>query len=108
MDVERDGGGLEGRVLFLAGPNQLRIEVGIVVQFLARLYLRDGLDVIVDLVRRQRWIGLGRYKSDGRIVDALLAGVFVAVNRTLLRVPRSAILPFSPCHGSVSLSPTRE
>ena len=68
----------------------------IVVQIFAGLYVGNGLDVVVDFVRRKRRIGLRRDQANWRIVNALLVFVLVPLNRPLLRVPGFAFatLPF--------------
>jgi hypothetical protein len=57
MDVERDGRDFERGVLFLSGPDELGIEMGV---------------VFVGSVGRSRRIGLRGDEADGRIVYALL------------------------------------
>jgi len=59
VHMKRNGRCFEGRVLLLARPDQLRIKMRIVIQVFARFYRRDWLNVVVDLVGRERWIGLG-------------------------------------------------
>lgn len=81
--VHVQGGGvhLKGAVLLFARPDELRREVGVVVERLAQG--GHGLDVIVSLVRGQVGIGLRVHQADGRIVDALLAGMLVGLDRAL-------------------------
>src|SRR5271157_1332592 len=86
VDVQRGGGHLERGMLLLARPDQLRIEMRIVVQIFARLYGRDGLNVVVDFVGGKERIGLRRHQTDGRIVDSLLVLVLVTINRTFRRL----------------------
>jgi len=42
VDVEGDGGDFEGGVLFFSGPNELGIEMRIVIELLAGLDARNG------------------------------------------------------------------
>jgi len=65
VDVQGDGGHLEGGVLGLAGPLQLRVEVGVV---------GVGLPARVG-------VGLRRDQADGRVVEPLLVGVLVGLYR---------------------------
>ena len=65
VDVEGDGGNFEGGVFFFAGPDELRVEVGIIGVGLAGC---DGR------------IGLGSDEADGRIVDAGFGFVVVLLD----------------------------
>src|SRR5204863_5470 len=103
VDVKGDGRNLKRGVLFFPGPNQLRVEVRIVIEFLAGLYARDRLNVVVNLVSGERRVSFRRDQTNRRIVDALLATVFVPVNRPLLRVCISAVFPFSSRHPALPL-----
>src|SRR5579872_1181877 len=70
----------------------------IVVQTLFRLYSGDRLDVIVNFVRGKQRVGFRRDESDWRIIDALLVGVFVSLDRPLPRMSIAAVFPFSSRH----------
>ncbi len=102
VDVEGNGGHLERRVLFLPSPDKLRVKMRVIAQFFARLYVRDGLDVIVNFVSWQRWVGLGRDEANWRIVDTFLVRMLVAVNRALLCVRISAVGALPSRHWSLS------
>ena len=73
-------------MLFLPGPDKLRIKMRVIVEFFARFYGRDRLNVVVNFVRRQRRIGLWCNETHGRVVDTLLSGVLVPLDGPLLRV----------------------
>src|SRR5579862_9643546 len=70
-------------MFFLAGPDELRVEMRIVVEIFPRLYARDGRDVVVGFVCGKRRVGFGRDQSYGRVVGALLVFVFVTLDGTL-------------------------
>ena len=67
VDVQRDGRDLEGRVLGLAGPLELRVQMRVV-----------GIGHW-----REIDVGLWGHKASGRVVDALFVGVLVGFNRAL-------------------------
>ena len=69
VDVQRDGGRLEGGMLGLARPDQLRVEVRVV-----------GVALLV-LVRVG--VGLRRHQTGGRVVDPRLIAVLVGLDRSL-------------------------
>ena len=52
VDVERDGGDFERGVLFLARPDELRIEMGVVIELFAGLDGGDRRMMLVGAVRR--------------------------------------------------------
>jgi hypothetical protein len=56
-DVERDGGDFERGVLFLARPDELRIEMGVVIELFAGLDGGDRRMMLVGAVRRGGRIG---------------------------------------------------
>jgi hypothetical protein len=68
VDVEGDGGDVEGGVFFLAGPDELRVEVRIV-----------GISFMCG----SRRIGFWGDEADGRIVDASFAFVVVLLDGAL-------------------------
>src|SRR5437016_6266192 len=70
----------------------------VVVQISTSLHARNGLDVIVDLVRWQRRIGFGSDQANRWIIGPLLVFVFVAVDGSLLRVCVPTVLAFSSRH----------
>src|SRR5438477_6904233 len=80
-------------MLFLPGPNKLRVEVRIVIQFLTRLYAGNSLNIVVHLVSGERRVGLWRDQTHGRIVYTLLTCVLIPLNVPFLRVIISSILP---------------
>jgi hypothetical protein len=57
VDVERDGEDFEGGMLFFAGPDELGIEMRVVVELLARFHGGDGRMVVVGVVRGSGRVG---------------------------------------------------
>jgi hypothetical protein len=64
VDVEGNGGDFEGGVLGFAGPDKLGVEVGVV-----------GVGFLADIGVSSRG-----NQTDGRVIEALLGGVFVGSN----------------------------
>src|SRR5579863_6702342 len=92
--MQRGGVNLERRMLLLASPYKLRVEMRIIVELGGRSppdrNRRHRRDVIVNFVSRKRRISLRRYQPNGRIVDALLVGVLVTVNWSLVSLAARA------------------
>src|SRR5262249_6066657 len=80
VDVKGHGRNFKRGVLFLARPNQLRIKVRVVIELLTGLYARDGVNVVVNLMSRERWVGFWCDQTYRRIVRALFARVLVPLN----------------------------
>src|SRR5712691_6682346 len=80
MDMDGDGWHLEGDMLSLSGPYELRVEVRI---------------VFVSLVYRGGRVGLRRYEADRRIVGSFFVRVLVPLNPAFRRL---AALPSPACH----------
>src|ERR1700675_1236076 len=69
VDMQRNGGHFEGGVFFFASPDELWIEVRI---------------VLVDLARGYWWTGLWCYQPDGGIVDTSFLFVVVLFDGSLV------------------------
>ena len=85
VNVQRDRVHIKRRVLFLSRPHQLRIKVGIVVQFMTRFHRRDGGTVVIRLVCGCHGIGFRRHQSNGWVVDALFVAMLIPLNGTFCR-----------------------
>jgi len=57
VDVEGDGGDFEGGVFFLSGPDELGIEMRVVIKLLAGADRGDGRMVLVGAVRGSGRVG---------------------------------------------------
>ena len=57
VDVEGDGGDFKGGVLFFAGPDELGIEMGVVIELLAVLNGGHGRIVLVGAMRGSGRVG---------------------------------------------------
>src|SRR5260370_4286227 len=87
-------------MLFLSRPDELRIEVWIVSQFVPWFNIRHRLNVVVYLVGRQRRIGFRGHQSNGGIIDALFVLVLVAVYGSFFRGGVSGVFSLTSGHGT--------